>query len=65
MARNTDTKKNKQVNATIPAELFDALEDYRWTAKIDGMTGVVRVALEEYAVNHGVKVGAPDDTAGK
>lgn len=58
MARNASDKKNRQVNATIPGELFDALDEYRWTARIDGMTQLTRVALEEYAVNHGVTVAA-------
>lgn len=64
MARNAAEKKNRQVNATIPAELFDALDEHRWSARIDGMTQLTRVALEEYAVNHDVKVAAADeDTA--
>lgn len=60
MARNTPAtetaseSKNRQVNATISGELFQVLDDYRWTARIDRMPKLVAVALQEYAENHGL-----------
>lgn len=58
MAQNTSTKKSVQVSASISTELFNALEDYRWEARLE-KTDVLRNALEEFVVNHGIKV-APE-----
>lgn len=45
---------NKQVNGTISGDLFKALDEYRWTVRIDRMPKLVAKALEEYAINHGL-----------
>lgn len=49
-----ESKKNRQVNATISGELYAVLDDHRWTARIDRMPKLVAVALQEYAENHGL-----------
>ena len=66
MARNTPATEtaalpNRQVNGTISGELFKALDDHRWDARIDRMPKLVALALEEYAVNHGLKVGQAEE----
>lgn len=42
---------NKQISSAIPEPLFAALDDYKWSQKTN-MSGLVRVALEEYAAKH-------------
>ena len=71
MARNvttetaaTEAKKNRQVNATIPGDLFDALNDHRWEARIDTMPKLVSLALTEYAENHGLLTAPAEAPAG-
>lgn len=58
MAKN-DGRKGVQLSATVDKGLADALEEYRWTVRLN-MTDLVRVALTEYAENHGVTVAAPE-----
>lgn len=56
-------KKNQQVNATIPTELYNALDEHRWEARIDRFPKLVARALEEYAVNHGLVTVATEESA--
>ena len=44
--------KGVQVSTSIPADLHAKLDDYRWTARVDNMAKLTRIALEEFAVNH-------------
>jgi hypothetical protein len=44
-------KKGVQVHATISAEKFDALEDHRWTVRLN-MVDLVKLALDEYGAKH-------------
>lgn len=59
MARQKNTeapaRKSQQVSTSISPELFEALEDYRWSVRLQ-FTDLVRVALQEYSVNHNVEV---------
>lgn len=43
--------KGVQVTATVDPELDAILEDHRWTVR-KTKTELVRLAIEEYAVNH-------------
>ena len=45
--------KGVQVHATIERPLFDALEDHRWSVRLD-MVSLVKLALTEYAERKGV-----------
>ena len=45
--------KGVQVSATITPELDQALEDHRWNVR-KTKTELVRLAVEEYAANHGI-----------
>lgn len=46
-------KKNGiHVSATIPVELHEVLQEYRWEQKIDKFTDVIRDALENFAVDN-------------
>lgn len=67
--KNTEAvtaKKSVQVSTSISPELFEALEDFRWTQRLE-KSDVLRVALQEYAVNHDLKVAAESsaDVAGE
>lgn len=44
--------ETKQVSALIPLDLYSALDEHRWTIRAERFSDVVKVALEEYAVNH-------------
>lgn len=54
---NASVAKAKQVSTTIPADYFEALENYRWDPAVKlTMTQLVRVALDEYAAAHGIMI---------
>lgn len=53
----TPAKKSVQVSASVSPEMFNALEDYRWTQRLE-KTDVLRKALEEFVVNHDIQVQA-------
>ena len=61
-------EKGVQVNATVPKEWDQKLEDHRWSVRMT-KTQVVRTAVEEYMRNHGLldtpttQSEAQDDTA--
>lgn len=57
--KTTEAKnvKSVQVSTSISPELFEALEDYRWSQRLE-KSDVLRVALQEYAVNHDLQVAA-------
>ena len=42
-------KSGVQVSATIPAEVHDALVEYRFDNRIDKMTDVIREAIIDFA----------------
>lgn len=56
------TKKSVQVSTSISPELFAGLDDYRWANKLE-KSDVLRVALQEFAVNHDIPVAAEADEA--
>lgn len=58
------TAKSVQVSTSISPELFEALEDHRWSRRLE-KSDVLRVALQEYAVNHDLNVAkeAPEAPA--
>jgi hypothetical protein len=56
--------KGVQVSATITPELDQALEDHRWNVR-KTKTELVRLAVEEYAHNHGIipsEADSPSET---
>jgi len=58
-------EKGVQVNATVPKQWNDILEQHQWTAKTR-KTGLVKQAVYEYLVNHnllpaGAESGVPTD----
>lgn len=55
-------KSGVHVSATIPTELHEALQEYRWEQKIDKFTDVIRDALENFAVDNLGFVPDPEDT---
>lgn len=40
---------NKHVSVSIPVEVHDALQAYRWANQIDKFTDVLREALTDFA----------------
>lgn len=52
-------RKSVQVSTSIDPNLFEGLEDYRWKNRLE-KTDVLRLALQEFAVNHEIVV-APED----
>jgi hypothetical protein len=64
-AANTEktARKGVQVHATLAPEKFDALEDHRWTVRLN-MVDLVKLALDEYAANHKVPNYTTDSDAG-
>ena len=64
MSENTKTKtETKQVSALIEKPLYDALWEHRWEAKADRFSDVVKLALSEYAENHGLTKSATETKA--
>lgn len=55
-------KKSVQISSSVSPELFKALEDYRWKTGSENpeyrleKTDVLRKAVEEFVVNHGIEV---------
>ena len=49
-----ETVKNKQVATTISGDLYARLDNHRWNARIEKFSDLQRIALEEYADNHGL-----------
>jgi hypothetical protein len=45
--------KTRQMSGMVPADLYAALDDHRWSVK-KSITQLTAAALEEYAKNHGV-----------
>lgn len=54
--------KGVQVSTTVSPELFEKLENHRWTVR-KSKSEVVLAALEEYAANHGLSASAPAEEA--
>lgn len=50
------------VTGSVTPELRAAIEDVRWDRR-QTVSDIVREALEEWAVNHDVKVAAPEAPA--
>lgn len=48
-------RKSVQVSTTVSAEVFDALEDYRWTAR-KKMTELVAEAVTDLLAKHKIAV---------
>ena len=49
-----EAPKNRQVATTISGELYARLDNHRWNARIEKFSDLQRIALEEYADNHGL-----------
>lgn len=59
MARSPKTEaKSVQVSTSVSAEEFEALEDYRWTKRLE-KADVLRAAVKEFLINHEIEVKAP------
>jgi hypothetical protein len=57
MAKATETTtaataRGKQLQATVSADVYDAFQDFHWSAKKETVD-LVRDALHEYGVKHG------------
>lgn len=59
MARSpkTEDRKSVQVSTSVSAEEFEALEDYRWTERLE-KADVLRLAVKEFLINHEIPVQA-------
>lgn len=57
MAKNA---KRAQLSATIPADLKEALEEYRWSRRMN-LSELVETALTEFAVNNDLIYTESDD----
>ena len=51
-------EKGVQVSATIPTEWDHIIEEHRWDVR-KSKTQVVRTAVEEYLVSHGLLIERP------
>ena len=49
MAKNTE--KRAQISATVPANLKNALDDYRWEVRMN-LSELVETALTEFALKN-------------
>lgn len=58
MAAKKNTVALVPVTGSVTPELRAAIEDVRWDRR-QTVSDIVREALEEWAVAHAVKVGAP------
>ena len=54
-------KTGVQVSTTIPAEVYDALVEYRFDNRIDKMTDVIREAIIDFASREAGYVPADAD----
>ncbi|MGN8689808.1 hypothetical protein ACTND8_07890 [Atopobiaceae bacterium HCP3S3_F7] len=61
MARPKNVVATKSINLTIPADLYEALDEYRWSVRKE-FRDIVRDALTEYAAKHGAEVKATAPT---
>lgn len=60
MTAVTETAKKKtQVSTTLSVEAYDALEDYRWTNRINKVSDIVSEAVTFFLESKGIKVAAP------
>lgn len=60
MAEKATTKgngreKGRLVQATVPVEVYETLNDYRFANRVDKFSEVVTRALVEFAENHPVQ----------
>lgn len=66
MTKNTETTapaapaaeekpKNVQVSTSLPADTFAALDEYRWEKRVSNMSGMLRLAVDEFVERHGLK----------
>lgn len=49
-------KNNKAMNVSIPADLFEFIEDYRWENRFE-RSKIATIALEEWAFARGFEPG--------
>lgn len=52
----------KQISATIPAEHYDALDEFHWAAR-KNLSQVIADAVAEYIEKHNIPVVVPDEPA--
>lgn len=57
-------RKNKQVSTTVAPEKFAALEEYRWSNRINKTGDVLTLAIDEFITNHNIAVPAPESESG-
>lgn len=55
MARKAAEVKNVQVSATISQESYDALQELRWSRRVEKPTELVATAIEEYIARETAK----------
>lgn len=58
-ANTAPARKGVQVHATIAPEKFEALEDHRWSVRLN-MVDLVKLALDEYGAKHKLPGFGPD-----
>ena len=61
MTKNAETTapaaekaKNVQVSTSLPKDVFEALDEYRWTKRVSNMSGMLRLAVDEFIEKHGL-----------
>ena len=59
MARTpkAEDRKSVQISTSVSTEEFEALEDYRWTERLE-KADVLRLAVKEFLINHEIPVKA-------
>lgn len=50
----TGKPKNVQVSTSLPRDEFAALDEYRWEKRVSNMSGMLRLAVQEFIANHGL-----------
>lgn len=58
-AQTETTKKAKQVSTTIAPEKYAALEDYRWSNRVNKLSEVISEAVDAFITAKGLTVEAP------
>ena len=56
MSKNTEARKNVQINATVSAETHDAIRKYRFANEIEMVGDVVKLAVVQFLEREGIAV---------
>lgn len=54
IATPVETAKPRQIATTVSADMYEKLDNHRWEARIEKFSDLMRDALDEYIVNHGL-----------